>query len=389
MKAVFINDHRFVHSNADSKVYTTGTLDSDFWIRYTVFFDHLTVVGRGTVVDGQYSNENLSSAPDVYFHLLFDIKGGKDYFLKEKYIFNQLYSIIKSADFVVIRVPSSIGNIAAQVCLKLGKKYLVEVVGCILDVSNTYGNPLMKLIGRLSYYRMRKTVKHSEGAIYVTERFLQKRYPTQKPSISASNVRLSTGNPLVLTDRCSRLRACHQHITIGTIGSVDLKYKGHHVLFYAASLLKRNGFNFTIKIVGGGNPDNLKQLAEKLEILNNIEFLGKVAKGDQIFHFLDKIDLYVHPSLTEGLPRAVIEAMSRGCPILASNAGGLPELISEDFVHNVGDYHTLSEQLMRMVDSPNIMYEQATINFEKSKEFDCEVLDQRRNMYINKLLKNI
>ena len=51
---------------------------------------------------------------------------------------------------------------------------------------------------------------------------------------------------------------------------------------------------------------------------------------DKVFEWLDTIDLYVQPSLTEGMPRAAIEAMSRGCPVVVSDVGGLKNLVDKN-----------------------------------------------------------
>ena len=51
-----------------------------------------------------------------------------------------------------------------------------------------------------------------------------------------------------------------------------------------------------------------------------------------MFEWLDDMDLYIQPSLQEGLPRAVVEAMSRGLPALGAHTGGIPELLGEDCI---------------------------------------------------------
>lgn len=58
---------------------------------------------------------------------------------------------------------------------------------------------------------------------------------------------------------------------------------------------------------------------------------------DKIFEWLDTIDIYIQPSYQEGLCRSVVEAMSRACPVICSDACGERELANEKFIFKRGD----------------------------------------------------
>lgn len=75
--------------------------------------------------------------------------------------------------------------------------------------------------------------------------------------------------------------------------------------------------------------ENIKQLP----IVNKVKFLGLLDIED-VNKYLEKIDIYIQPSRTEGLSRALVEAMSRGCFCIASKVGGNPELIEEKYLYN-------------------------------------------------------
>src|SRR5690606_31821119 len=124
MKAIFINDHRFLEDIDSGVFYSTGTLINEFWLRYLKFFDHITVVGRGERLKLSKSENLISSTPNVTFKLLFDVKGGTDYILKRKQIKKHLNDVLQHADFAIIRVPSSLGNYAAEICVKLNIPYI-------------------------------------------------------------------------------------------------------------------------------------------------------------------------------------------------------------------------------------------------------------------------
>jgi len=96
---------------------------------------------------------------------------------------------------------------------------------------------------------------------------------------------------------------------------------------------------------------------------------------------LDDVDIYIQPSRQEGLPRALIEAMSRGCPAVGSTAGGIPELLSPECLHQPGDHARLAELVERAcVDKP---WRDQLIarNFLVSLDYFDSILDPRRDSF--------
>ena len=93
------------------------------------------------------------------------------------------------------------------------------------------------------------------------------------------------------------------------------------------------------------------------------------------------MDVYLQPSLTEGLPRSLIEAMSRGCPALASLVGGIPELLSPGQMVKPGDYRELSIKLSELVVDRSKMKELASNNFKKARKYNKSVIDARRTQF--------
>lgn len=373
MKIVFINDHPF-YVDDKSQVYTSGTLSADVWSRFTDNFGELTVIGRGIKLEGMH-NHKKASAENVDFDLFYEIKGGLDYFKYKKNIEKKILPYIMNSDYVVLRLPSNIGIIAAALCKRYNRKYLVEVVGCAFDSLWYFGNKLGKLLAPISSIRNKKAIKGASAVVYVTENYLQHRYPNDMPQINASNVVLENYEDQVLQNHLNYLKKDNFPKKIGMIGNIALPYKGYEVLFKA---LKNVKSDFQLEIVGGGDATWINQLIEKLDLKNKIILRGRINDRRKINEFLDSVDLYVQPSLTEGLPRSVIEAMSRACPVIASNAGGIPELISKDYVYSLKDSDRLAILLNSILENLELLQEMSRDNFLKSKEYTFEVINQRR-----------
>lgn len=104
--------------------------------------------------------------------------------------------------------------------------------------------------------------------------------------------------------------------------------KGVEELLEGFEKLVTTNTDLHLHIVGSGPQSTyLQQLAGTLEIDESVTFHGFIPPGPELWSCYDKADLFLLFSLTEGLPRVVAEAMSRGTPVITSAVGGLTELI--------------------------------------------------------------
>lgn len=385
MSIIFVNDHPF-YEDENNNVFTSGTLTSDVWSRFTDNFGSLTVIGRGIPLNEEVHSHAQSSAANVRFDLFYEIKGGFDYIKYKKKIVSKLTPYILNSEYIVLRLPSSIGIIASELCVKYNKRYFVEVVGCPFDSMWYYGGFLAKVIAPLNAFQNRNAIKYASAAIYVTEHFLQKRYPNSNLQINASNVVLTIPEIDVLNNHISLLKNAKSIKKIGMIGNVALPYKGFEVLFKALSSIKDP---FELEIVGGGKQDWIKKIISKYSLEKKVILRGRLNSRNEIDQFLDKLDLYVQPSLTEGLPRSVIEAMSRGCPIIASNAGGIPELIDAKYIYPAMVADRLEKLLKTNLFDIDSLVEMSKQNYHKAKAYSFASINSRRYKFLNTIKENI
>ncbi len=120
----------------------------------------------------------------------------------------------------------------------------------------------------------------------------------------------------------------HGEILLGTIGRL-VPVKGHEYLIkaFAQLLLETERDNLRLVIVGEGRCDfELQQLVNDMNITDKVLFLGF---RDDIPLILRALDVFVFPSLSEGLGLALIEAMSAELPIIATTVGGIPEVVGK------------------------------------------------------------
>lgn len=299
---------------------------------------------------------------------------------------NKVKKIIKKAvietDYIVARIPSFSGFIAIDYAEKFNKPYLTEVVTCPWDAywNHSYKG---KLIAPIMYYATKKRVRESPYVIYVTNEFLQKRYPTKGRSVNCSNVALTEFDENVLKLRLEKINNLNKNdkIIIGTTAAVNVKFKGQQYVIEALGRLKNRGItNFEYHLVGAGDQSYLRSLAKKFDVLNQVKFLGPMLH-DEVFNWLETIDVYAQPSRQEGLPRALIEAMSRAVPSIGANTAGIPELLDKEFIFSNSKNNIEEICLLLLKLNKDVMLEQANRNFEEAKKYNKNDIDKRREKF--------
>lgn len=132
--------------------------------------------------------------------------------------------------------------------------------------------------------------------------------------------------------------------------------KGHVHLIEALSLIGSNDNRVRVAIAGqGGEESRLRALADDLGVASAVHFLGFRSDVPEL---LDAADVFVMPSLSEGMPMAMIEAMLASLPIVSTNVGGIPELLTSPdmgVLVDPSDPKGLAEAIRTLVDDPEEM----------------------------------
>lgn len=363
MKALFSHSIRIRKINGE--FYSGGGLSADVISRYVQYFGHVTLAVR--IIESDEKPEKLSRVSIENVEVI-------DYRR-----INDLDSFIKQFDAIILRVPSPFSYYLMKSAKKNNIPYMAECVGCAWDA---YWNHsfLGKLAAPLMFVLEKIVVKNAAYVLYVSKEFLQRRYPSNGKSISCSDVVLTDINGRIIKKREERIRSLNirKKLVISTIAPVNVRYKGQQYVIKAIADLIAKGHDFKYRIVGGGDNHYLKKIAKKYGVSEKVTFEGSVSH-DKIFEILDETDIYIHPSMTEGLPRALIEAMSRGCPVVGSSTGGIPELIQKEYVFKRKRLSDLKKVLVKAINSD--FEKMSRYSFDKAKEFSFDALEQGRSKF--------
>jgi glycosyltransferase involved in cell wall biosynthesis len=299
----------------------------------------------------------------------------------------QAEKLVKEADVCVCHVPCGHSYQVIKYAKKYGKPYLTVICGCPWDALWNY-DWRGKLLAPKAYLKLRNVMRDAPYTIYVTNEFLQKRYPTRGKSIGCSNVNISTGVEGVLEQRLDNIKKRMKEgrvLRIGTAAAIDVPYKGQEYVIRAIAQLKKGGIRYEYHLIGLGSDERLKGIAETEGVKDCVFFHGPLPHSE-VLDFMDEIDIYIQPSKQEGLPRATIEAMSRGCLCLGSRVAGIPELLENEYLFKKGDVNRIAAILATI--NFEKLESQGKRNFEEAKEYDRDILNQRRNDFIEEFKKS-
>lgn len=157
---------------------------------------------------------------------------------------------------------------------------------------------------------------------------------------------------------------------VGHVGELDHSHKGQGTIIEAARAMRHSHPDVHFVLVGEGRDGDVFRRAA--QGLDNVEFAGFV---ENVEDYLAAFDIFVYPSLHEGLGSSLLDAMAFGLPIVASNVGGIPEIV-EDGVNGLlmppGDPGELTRALERLLSDGRLRECMARQNRKKAARFDVD-----------------
>jgi glycosyltransferase involved in cell wall biosynthesis len=179
-----------------------------------------------------------------------------------------------------------------------------------------------------------------------------------------------------------------EELVVGTVTRLA-RQKGIDYLVRAAEgvCAERSGVRFS---VAGGGPDaeRLKAETEHRGLRERFEWIGPVQEP---WGYLEQIDIFVLPSLWEGMPFVLLEAMEFGLPVVATDVGGVRDVIPNEtfgIVVPPADPHALQEAILRYVDSPQLCKINGTMARRRIlQEFSQERMVERTLSVYSEALK--
>jgi len=240
--------------------------------------------------------------------------------------------------------PGLIGGLGLLAGRLFGKPLVVNVVGDSRE--SVHPSVIHGLRGRLAHVVLPSlqtwSCQHATYINYVTSSVLQARYPAPRARASFASSTVSALGP-------ARPRTFPSaRVAVVTVGSLEQTYKGTADLLDAIGYCREQGADMTLTVIGEGRlRGHYEALAGRLgdEV---VTFTGQLY-GEELYATLGRHDVFALASWTEGLPRALIEAMADGMPAIATGVGGVPELLEASRIAPVRHPGAFADALMRLL----------------------------------------
>lgn len=378
-KVAVVVSRRFFQKNGFW--YTVGASGPETGAHYLDVFDEVILCGReGQVPEGDVGAVTALDSR-IRVVLLPNVASPLGQLLLIRRLRAILREVFSQVDAVIVRLGQN-SFCAAALARRMGKPLACDVGGRSFDSVTAFGSWVGQLYAPLSEWRARRAVQRCDYVSFVTAAYLQSCYPVRHDAVTfaGSNVDIATPGRAVLERRLARIVAQRETLVFGTIGSLAGRLKGIHIALEALAQRLGSLPPWHYRVLGGGDPSWLRERAAALGISHRVSFDGTRPSGDPVLEWLDEIDVLLHPSLREGVPRAVIEAMSRGCPVIATSVAGTPELLEQDDLIPAGSVCALTEALPATV-SLEWQANRARRNWEASHRYARETMGARRKAF--------
>lgn len=391
---IALEDH-FV-SGADGGIYTSGPPNYAFWRRYLSVFEEVVVLARVGQTTDPMPSEQRADGPGVTFWRLPDYTGPVEYFRKLVQLRSAIRKAVSNSDAYILRLPGAIGDLTAREIRRLGKGYAVDVQGDPWGAFSpgSVRTPLRPLYRRLFRRSLRRNCYEAVAVSYVTRLALQARYPARTGAYVCVISGVFLGNNIAdvrtIEKRRQRARELTKRLSspvhLGFIGSLETNYKGADTLLKAVDICRQSGLHVKAHLLGEGRSrPQFEAMVRDLGISQYVQFHGHVPAGKAVFEFLDSIDIFVMPSRTEGLPRAMVEAMARGCPCIGSAVGGIPELLAPEALIPPSDETQLAGTIRRFVSNPDLSSRMIERNLKMAQTFQPAEVEEAQHRFLSEL----
>jgi glycosyltransferase involved in cell wall biosynthesis len=393
-KLTILFDHRFYRDPSGRIGSQQNYGYAYFKDRYLSVFDRVVIVARVAAQATHHAEKDVVTGPGVELVSLGNWQGLMSLVRRAPEVVRVVVQQTARGTGFLLIVPGVVCTIGHCILQARGARYHVDVSGNPIEAFSPRADTrqMARVYALLGYYLLRFQVFFAWSASYVTKSYLQALYPVRSGrSFSASKVELP--DHACLSKRSGASGDCFSHdrpMKLCMIASMEMHYKGHDAAVEVLRLCRAMGRMVVLEFVGDGRlRASIHALVVRYGLGDMVKFHGRISSGSAVWSILDRCDLLLHPSRTEGLPRVVIEAMARRLPCVATNVGGTSELLDKPWLVDVDDIDAMVRKVCHVYDNyDRIASEAGEENASRAHDYTRGVLMPRREAFARSMAQN-
>lgn len=304
--------------------------------------------------------------------------GGKELLRKLPALVLTIWGAVGSANVIVTRLPGAVGTLTVMAAVLRRRPLAVEVVGDPAEASR--GQGLAHTLVSLVWVQLtRWSVRRASVVRYVTQRVLQSEFPAARKAQTVAFSSVEVNDWLV-----SPAGPVSTHPRIVAVGTHEQMYKGHDLLIRVLPDIMDACPQIELVLVGDGkcNP-HLRRLSEELGVASRVTFVGKVNSVRRLISIVDSAWVFAMPSRTEGLPRALVEAMARRKACVGTRVGGIVELLNDVQLIPKDSIVDLAERLLLLLHDEALRTELGQRNLDSISPYEPAHLEHLKDRWTN------
>jgi phosphatidylinositol alpha-1,6-mannosyltransferase len=362
----------------NGRIFSPGGFGNEFWYRYVHAFGRVVIVARVENTDESEESWAEVSLEDIEICPIEPYIGPFGILRKFLKVLISISKSMESLDGVIIRAPSALGMFAALTIRRIRLPFAVEVVGDPSDIFAFGIGGIFSSVYRVVFVsKLKWLCTKADCVSYVTQWALQKRYPAKLGARTFAVPGVHA--PKSIFAAAPRQALVVDEPIIFCAASLEVPYKGVDVLLDALATM---ALPPRLNIAGEGRiRAKLEARAVRLGLNERVSFLGHLSR-DEVLKEMRRCTVYVQPSLTEGLPRAVIEAMATAAPVLASKVGGIPELLRPEDMVPPGNALALAALLENVLADPQRRRAMSIHSIKVAENYEVSVIEERRSRFL-------
>lgn len=296
----------------------------------------------------------------------------------------RLVKILKKLNIHILHAHLFHANILSRIIGKISNVPIIISTEHIMGIESS----LRILVNRLTSIFVTKYIVVSEavgGFLNKNVKIRPSKISTVLNGIEYANFKISL---IAQENFKEQFGITTSHEVIGTIARLH-RQKGHVYLLHAIKKVVEVFPKAKFLVVGDGPLKyKLKELAHKLGIVNNVIFTGN---QKDISTILSLINIFVLPSLWEGLPITILEAMAMKKPVVVTNVSGNPEVVIDNITGILvppKEPILLAEAILRLLRDKDLSLKLGEAGYQRGKEkFGKEQMIANTAMIYDELLK--